>query len=678
MNDDTAGADAAPATNDAPEQVARCQGTLPGNVSAGAGFAPGSPADAVILAFDSARSPLSTDTVRDALAACRTRDAAARADWTAFALQPAYLHSSDPWRAYFRPARAAGPADRTDIDSDGAALVSHWEARAASVAHPVLAARYTDLVWDLGRRLSGRRIALPVARRAIALYLDVLAGGLAPSPDERFICARRAVDLAAQIRDPVALQAARTALLDLHALETGRAGGRWHLAFDHLHEHKRAALSSAEYDRLIGDFERILDIRADRSGTAPHWRDALGAAERLLAHYGRLRRNEDIRRVHATLGHAFEREAARRDRSARTPAQEALACALRANLLQHGVESYRLAGCPDGETRLRGELAAALDTVRAASTLLASPPTATRAHTFAQRLPGADRVESFMRLAATFLPDVDRLETIAAACAAGLSFSGMALRPAGLPGQDFLARVGPRAEDPFGRTVWQANWEINAATPYLQAAFDTLAGLHAVTPQAVLDWTGHLFDAARRALLAEGLAAWCAHDHVKALHTFTPLIEYGLRSLVCSLGLSTLKPHGTIPGISVAIGMGDILYNDAMIAALGAEAPRLRLYLLTLYADPRGRNLRNEIAHGLLAPEDIHAGTLLWLVHTLVVLGAWSRAAHGEARMDLSPNAQRDMPWHVSPEAVAAGPPPFGDAPVLSIIQSPVAARNAR
>ena len=41
--------------------------------------------------------------------------------------------------------------------------------------------------------------------------------------------------------------------------------------------------------------------------------------------------------------------------------------------------------------------------------------------------------------------------------------------------------------------------------------------------------------------------------------------------------------------------MGDILYDDAITSQLGDD---LTLYFLSLYADLRGYNLRNELAHG--------------------------------------------------------------------------------
>ena len=69
--------------------------------------------------------------------------------------------------------------------------------------------------------------------------------------------------------------------------------------------------------------------------------------------------------------------------------------------------------------------------------------------------------------------------------------------------------------------------------------------------------------------------------------------------------------------------MGDIVYSEEIRDLLG---PDLTLYFLALYADPRGMNLKNELAHGLLKQAAIGESLVLWLIHTLLVLGIAGRA----------------------------------------------------
>jgi len=66
--------------------------------------------------------------------------------------------------------------------------------------------------------------------------------------------------------------------------------------------------------------------------------------------------------------------------------------------------------------------------------------------------------------------------------------------------------------------------------------------------------------------------------------------------------------------------MGDILYSKEITEALG---PDITLHLLARYSDPRGFNLRNEIAHGLLRADHMHFALAARVVHTVLILGVW-------------------------------------------------------
>jgi lysyl-tRNA synthetase class 1 len=60
--------------------------------------------------------------------------------------------------------------------------------------------------------------------------------------------------------------------------------------------------------------------------------------------------------------------------------------------------------------------------------------------------------------------------------------------------------------------------------------------------------------------------------------------------------------------------------------------------LATLYADPRGPNLRNEVAHGLLSREQMQEGTVLWLIQTILLLGLWRSPAPADGAIGPEPS----------------------------------------
>ena len=91
-------------------------------------------------------------------------------------------------------------------------------------------------------------------------------------------------------------------------------------------------------------------------------------------------------------------------------------------------------------------------------------------------------------------------------------------------------------------------------------------------------------------------------------------------------GKPTTKAQKDVKGASFAVNMGDMLNNVEIQQLLG---PDLTLHFLSLYADPRGINLRNRIAHGLIRPESVTQFIANWVIHSLLVLGVWDKLGAG-------------------------------------------------
>jgi hypothetical protein len=67
-------------------------------------------------------------------------------------------------------------------------------------------------------------------------------------------------------------------------------------------------------------------------------------------------------------------------------------------------------------------------------------------------------------------------------------------------------------------------------------------------------------------------------------------------------------------------GLGEILY-DRLFRALIDE--NVRLYLLVFLTDPRGINLRNRVAHGLLEQDQMERALTDRLVQVLLALSCF-------------------------------------------------------
>jgi lysyl-tRNA synthetase class 1 len=186
------------------------------------------------------------------------------------------------------------------------------------------------------------------------------------------------------------------------------------------------------------------------------------------------------------------------------------------------------------------------------------------------------------------------------------------------------AKVGSVENDPYGRLLQRTSASFALSGIWLQVALERAIEPQEAMPEHFVSWANRLdlFDDVT--YLIEGVRAWYERDLAKAVHVLVPQIERGLRGIVAKLGKPVTKPHPGDAGVGVAIGMGDILYSDEIIQALG---PDLTLYLLALYADPHGLNLRNRVAHGLIKLEAIDENLVRLLIHTLLVFGVWKELA---------------------------------------------------
>jgi len=590
--------------------------------------------EAIINAVDQAPAPLTLNAVRSQLAierqamqergASAAEDASLWSDLVVYCVYPSFADDNNPWGSFFRPQSSGTLADgRTvympDITEAGVGALAHWSERARGLRHPVLKARYADVVWEFERTIgvSARR-DVAMARLAIDAYVDSVAQGLVQPPEYAFTCAQRAIDLAAQINDEPRVDAARAALLALHSQAMADEKGHlWARAYDHLVDHRKARVTPNEMGELARDLETVLKRVSDSSKRAtfdPHatWE----AAQRLARHYARIGKPVDASRALAVAGQTFEFVAGQGD------------AMLAASFLQDSMAAFQQAGMVDEAARIRVALQGAIrdsgEEMEQHGVTLTVPKEAIESTVAA--VVGADAEMTFSRLASAFLPKRAVIQAQVARIARAAPLLSMLTQQV-FAADHVAAKIGSVGDDELGRLVQQAIQNIQMQTPFLDACVRTAIDRLALDPAALVAWLNRneLFEPGKIVLLKEGLAAWFAQDHVKALHVLVPQIENALRRVVSALGRPTTKPAGTVAGVSVAINMGDIVFNADTVAVLGPRGEDLALYLKAIYVDPRGMNLRNRFAHGLLDADAMSASVMLWIIHTLLVIGGWEK-----------------------------------------------------
>ena len=540
------------------------------------------------------------------------------AEILAFALVGSRTVAS-PWGTFFSPMGSGTDADgkpfySPDIADANADVIAHWVARTGSIKHPVLRARYADLAWEMTPSITGGRRDPKMARTAIDSYLDSLPLTVLIKLHDRFDAALRALDLACLISDGKRTTSAKELLMELHREAVEERAGFWWLAYDRLIQDKNAGVTDEERQQLVTSIEELVQHFSDNSDPNkfnPH--DVKSAASRLIQHYRRLGEYDDAKRLHEVVGRSFEHFAILAD------------AMVASSVLQTAVNAYREAGMPEDSNRVRVLMQERIGQARKQMTTFTSEIEISREDMdeFCAAIIVDDLGLTFFQLAVQFLPNKKELEEQVRKTMEQAPL--MALMPQDIMADDHVvAKVGSVEDDPLGRLLQQTKMGFGLSNIWLERALSKLFEIHKVNPEHFVSWANRLGIFEDVTFLLEGVRAWFDGDLVKALHLLVPQAESGLRGIVGQLGKPVTKDHPVVAGASVALTMGDILYSEELTEALG---PDLTLYYRALYADPRGINLRNRVAHGLIKPGEINEHLLRLLIHTLLVFGVWKELA---------------------------------------------------
>jgi len=575
----------------------------------------------VIAKFNAARTPLDEHDVQRALVTARgamtnstgAENLGAWAEVLAFALSENGT-SSISRKTYFGLASSDPKDDATvyspDIAGAETEILALWTQRAKTLKHPVLKARYADLAWDMSRAIANSRPDPEMARTAIDAYLASLAENLRSNAHVRFHAAIRALGLAAMIRDAARVELAKNALFRLHREAMAADQGLWWIAIDRLLDDRSVGVTDPERDQLVADLESIVAKRSSTSDPSvfdPH--AAESAAKKLIKYYGRHGKSNDARRLHEVMGRTFEHFASLGN------------AMLASSVLQTAVNAYRDAGLQQESARARMAMEEKIAQSHDEAGTFTFEQTISREDMdkFLGEIVVPDLGGTFAQIAGAFLHSRSTLEKRIAQLQQQSPLMAM-IGQTIVADNHVAAKVGSVEGDPFGRLIRQTQQEMSLSDMWLVNVLARAIEAHGLMPGHFVGWTARsgLFN--DLTLLMEGVTAWYEQDFVKAVHVLVPQVEKGLRSIVSKLGKPITKRHPKIPGVSVVIGMGDILYSDEIRDALGSE---LTLHFLTLYSDPRGFNLRNKVAHGMIDADEIDPGLASRIIHTLLVFGIW-------------------------------------------------------
>lgn len=503
------------------------------------------------------------------------------------------------------------PHYRPDIAEIDEEIVAHWERRTEEATHPVLRARYADVVWDLKKRVTNKRANVQFAQRAIDAYLDGIAENLFKQPIHAARAGRRALGLASSINDEERIQRCKDIMLALFDtnLRPGRIGV-WVKLYDNLTENKKTELVAEETTQLIQGLERMLTTcTTPGEGFDPDGAEA--AARRLAPHYERQGNKEEAQRAIRSYGSAFEQLAAQAD--------PMMAMAW----LQPVHDEYKNRGMTDDALRVQAastekgkNVASDLKEIRVPIEF-----TEEQLQQFVKDLTQGSARDALLRIAREFIPKTDKIKELLQEMRTAAPLMAL-IGVTRIVGDHFAAQAGNIEDDSEGRLIMQLAQHLDIYNLILNRTLDHLRTRAELTTDTILAvlYESPIFTEERRQLLREGVAACLDGDHTKAVHVIVPQIEQALRQLLTLKGVPTLKPGRN--GTMQLKNLNDILREPAIKEALGED---IRLYLLTFLADERGQNIRNTVCHGLAAPAQFTQQLADQTLHALLAISLVSQ-----------------------------------------------------
>lgn len=491
-----------------------------------------------------------------------------------------------------------------DIANFDAAVIKYWGKRATDAKHPVFRARYADVVWDMTKAATGGKPPFEMAQIAIDAYIE--CGTRFPNTDTAEVRLERALEISLSVRDNIRANTTLLAMVNLLD-STDFPISRLTWLFDLPYRMNGVRFSAEQESKVIRGIES--DLHRICGSENPVGLVAKELALRLATYYEKLGQRNEVKRVIRCYGESLYKFAGKaQGHVAMHWLQEAYGIYLKYGLKEEA-ENFQIAAKEKGDE--------AKEQLIRNSQIFEIP--ADEMDEFLSDITKGSLEETLRRIAIIFLPKLDEVgkqleETQEQA-------KLLSMIPFAKMGENqVIARAGSIEADREGRMMFQMSDNLRYMAFFLGKALDFTRKKYEFTTKSILPilFQSPLFDPSRTLLFEQAIEAYLGSDYVKTIHILVPQIEHCLRQLLAMLGKPTNKHRRSDLSVMIEKSLNDILEDEPAIQqCLGDD---VTFYLRVLLCDPRGTNVRNNLAHGLLKTSDFSRSLSDRLIHVLLLL----------------------------------------------------------
>ncbi len=572
--------------------------------------------DSIVKSFDERSTPFSELDVLSAINATSAIVSATEesapfclvAEGLAFHLVENCADREGLWGKYYGPAAIGEDknGDRIDIPPISAItddVISYWEERAGSASHPILRARYADLVWEFSSSVRNSASRFRMAQIVVDANLEIALRQLHRVPPIIPIRLRRALDLAISTNDRIRVERVRLAVLSQLNEPFSR---EWGNLYNELLRNPRSQLANTERDAIIVGLRAQLDdiCRDPASSITQVSMLTLWLAEV----YRRTNQPLNTKIVLDILLNSIL------DRQSAFPALTLLAH------LENLFEVLRRFGFTNEARNLieKIEEVSMKSRDEMVGFRLEFPLPDVAIHELIQEIVGDSLELALRKLACFFAEDFTeaqkQLRELTQVAPLSYQIRNSHVNERGMA----TASVLPIEQDNEGHIVQHMGTCMKLCVPILRSTIVSMRAKFSPSVEQLLEvlYQSPLYQENRKPIIRRGLEAyWDDEDFVVSIHLFIPQLEHAIRELAKQMNITTYK-EGRRGGFQLR-NLDELLRLVELEEALGK---RTTVYLRTLLSDQRGWNLRNEISHGIPACNGFTVDVADRLFHALLLL----------------------------------------------------------
>jgi hypothetical protein len=490
-----------------------------------------------------------------------------------------------------------------------AQVLQYWKDRANSTKHPVLRARYADMVWDFTKKVTNKSPDYKMAQLVVDSNVEIAKLNCHKYKASVIKKLERALVIAISISDIPRVEAVRDAILKYEDLVTeDPKPGLWGFSYDLLFENDKVKLTDTQRGKLVKSLEDHLTraSKPENHEETDPW-GAEAAALRLAKHYRKIGRIDDIKRVLVTYGDSFVQKGKK---------AEALQVSAWLQRVYHVFIDFGLkAEAENISTLIRNVGEKAKTELKSFSyTMEVSKEQVDK---YITSLTEGEIDDVLNRIAVHYIPKKSRVEKqlkdLAKEAPVAFLIPIEIQDNQGRP----LAKVGSLEDDLTGHITKQMSQNLSIESIYLGYVLEALTKKWPSFEELLLVhlFLTPLFKEDRKSIVELGVKEYIKGNHISAVHILVPQIENAIRVLVETAGKSVLK--STTGGGFNFRTLDDLLRDPLVSEVLGED---LVFYFRVLLVDPRGWNLRNCVCHGLCDNSEFSPSMSDRIVHILLCL----------------------------------------------------------